>query len=573
MASYPNVNAAQQYAREVISGNIPACKYVRSACQRHFNDLEKSKNKDWPYRFDRDKAERACRFIQLLPHTKGEWAKRKLKITLEPWQQFIFAMVFGWLKKRNKMRRFREAYTEVPRKNGKSLFAAGVGIYMFCADNEYGAEVYCGATTERQAWKVFEPALLMAQKLPNLRKKFSIKPWAKKMTRPDGSVFEPVIGDPGDGDSPSCALIDEYHEHKTDALLTTMTTGMGAREQPLAWIITTAGFSLECPCYEKRQQVVEMLDEIIPNEELFGIIYTLDEGDDWTQPEALAKANPNIGVSVKNDYLIAQQTLAINVPSQTNKIKTKHFNLWVSAKSAYYNLEKWKACADTSLKIEDFYGEDCDLGIDLASKLDLNCVCPVFKRVIDGRIHYFCVGAQFWVPEDTVFSPDPALKRTSERYQKFVNMKKLIATDGAEVDNRQIFEHIVTLNSTVKVQSCPIDPHGATSISHLLADEGLSPITIIQNYTNMSSPMKELEAAIASGRFHHDGNPILTWCISNVVGKTIPGSDDVVRPTKEGAENKIDGAVSLIMGIGRAMLNDHGDFLSNLDPDEDLLML
>ncbi|AOR64855.1 terminase large subunit [Pectobacterium wasabiae] len=573
MASYPNVNAAQQYAREVISGKIPACKYVIAACQRHFNDIEKAKNKNWPYRFDRDKAERACRFIQCLPHTSGKWAKQKLKITLEPWQQFIFCMVFGWVKKKNKMRRFREAYTEVPRKNGKSLFAAGVGTFMFCADDEYGAEVYCGATTERQAWKVFRPALLMAQKLPNLRKRFQIKPWAKKMTRPDGSVFEPIIGDPGDGDSPSCALIDEYHEHATDTQYTTMTTGMGARTQPLAWIITTAGFSLECPCYEKRRQVAEMLDDVIPNEELFGIIYTLDDGDDWTKPEALAKANPNMGISVEEDYLLAQQRLAIDVPSQTNKIKTKHFNLWVSAKSAYFNLEKWKACADTSLKISDFYGEESHLGIDLASKLDLNCVCPVFTREIEGRTHYFCVGAQFWVPEDTVFSPDPKLKRTSDRYQKFVNMGKLISTDGAEVDNRQIFEHIVSMNETVKVMSTPIDPHGATSLSHSLADEGLGPITIIQNYTNMSSPMKELEAAIASGRFHHDGNPVMTWCISNVVGKTIPGSDDVVRPTKEGDENKIDGAVALIMAIGRAMLNEPKDFLSTLDPDEDLLML
>jgi phage terminase large subunit-like protein len=573
MASYPNVNAAQQYAREVISGKIPACRFVIAACQRHFDDLEKSKDKNWAYRFDKDKAERACRFIQKLPHTSGRWARAKLRINLEPWQQFIFCMVFGWLKKKNKMRRFREAYTEVPRKNGKSLFAAGVGTYMFCADDEFGAEVYCGATTERQAWKVFKPALMMAQKLPDLRKRFQIKPWAKKLTRPDGSVFEPIIGDPGDGDSPSCALIDEYHEHLTDALYTTMTTGMGARAQPLAWIITTSGFNLESPCYDKRKQVVEMLDGILPNDELFGIIYTLDDDDDWTKPEAIIKSNPNVGVSVEYDYLLAQQRLGIDVPSQTNKIKTKHFNLWVSAKSAYYNLEKWKASADTSLSFDQFSGEECYLGIDLASKLDLNCVCPLFMREIDGKKHYYCVGATFWVPEDTVFSSDPEIKRTVDRYQKFVNMGHLIATDGAEVDYRYIFEHIVGLNSVVKVISCPIDPHGATSISHSLADEGLTPITITQNYTNMSDPMRELEAAMAAGRFHHDGNPVMTWCINNVVGKYVPGSDDIVRPTKEGAENKIDGAVALMMAIGRAMLNEPKDFLSSMDPDEELLIL
>ncbi|AKJ41545.1 terminase large subunit [Pragia fontium] len=572
MASYPNVNAAQQYAREVISGKIPACKYVKLACQRHFDDLEKSKIKDWPYKFDKDKAERVCRFVQLLPHTKGEWARRKLRLKLEPWQCFVFAVVFGWVKKKNNKRRFREAYEEVPRKNGKSLKVAGVGNYMFCADGEYGAEVYCGATTEKQAWKVFQPALLMAEKLPNLRKKFQIKPWAKKMTRPDGSVFEPVIGDPGDGDSPSCSIIDEYHEHATDAMYTTMTTGMGSREQPLTFIITTAGFDIESPCYEKRREVIEMLEGIIPNEELFGIIYTIDEGDDWTDPQSLFKANPNIGVSLEVDYLLAQQRLAINVPSQTNKIKTKHFNIWVSGKSTYFNLEKWKACGDPTLKLQDFYGEECWPGIDLASKLDLNCVCPVFKKVIKGRTHYFCVSPMFWVPEDTVFSPDPTIKRTVERYQKFVNTGHLIATDGAEVDNRIILEAIINLNNTVKIRDSAIDPHGATSLSHSLADEDLNPVIISQNYTNMSSPMKELEAAIASGRFHHDGNPLMTWCISNIIGKYVPGSDDIVRPTKENKESKIDGGISLIMGIGRAMVNEPTDVLSTLT-DDDLIFL
>src|SRR5476651_2191756 len=262
MATYPNVNAANQYARDVVSGKIPACSYVKAACQRHIDDLIESKSASYLYRFDKDKGERACKFIGLMPHTKGEWARKKLKIKLEPWQQFIFAVGFGWIDKKTKRRRFTEIYVEVPRKNGKSLIAAGVGNYMFCADGEFGAEVYCGAVTEKQARKVFQPALLMVQKLPALRKKFSIKPWAKKMTRPDGSVFEPVIGDPGDGDSPSCAIIDEYHEHITDALYTTMTTGMGSRDQPMTLIITTAGFDMQSPCYEKRTQIVEILDKV-----------------------------------------------------------------------------------------------------------------------------------------------------------------------------------------------------------------------------------------------------------------------------------------------------------------------
>ncbi|MEX3050747.1 terminase large subunit domain-containing protein [Klebsiella variicola] len=225
MATYPNVNAANQYARDIVGGKILACQLTILACQRHLDDLERAKDPHWPYRFDKNKAERFLRFAQKMPHTSGEWARRKLRIEFEAWQKFALGVPFGWVHKKTGLRRFSEIYIEVPRKNGKSAIAAAVGNYMFCADGEHGAEVYCGATTEKQAWKVFSPALQMVKKLPALRQKFSIKPWAKKMTRPDGSVFAPVIGDPGDGDSPSCAIIDEYHEHTTDALYTTMTTG------------------------------------------------------------------------------------------------------------------------------------------------------------------------------------------------------------------------------------------------------------------------------------------------------------------------------------------------------------
>ncbi|HGJ5869477.1 terminase large subunit [Arsenophonus nasoniae] len=576
MAAYPNVNLANQYARDVISGKILACQYVKQSCQRHLDDIEKIKDPNWPYRFDKNKAERFCRFAQLLPHTKGEWVRRRLKIKLEPWQIFIFCVIFGWVKKRDGFRRFTEAYIEVPRKNGKSLIAAAVGHYMFCADNEFGAEVYCGATTEKQAWKVFEPALMIAKKLPSLRSKFQIKLWAQKMTRFDGAVFAPIIGDPGDGDSPSCAIIDEYHEHITDALYTTMTTGMGAREQPLTLIITTSGFDIKSPCYDKRIQIVEILTGIRTggaSEQIFGIIYTLDEDDDWRQPESIIKANPNYGISVKAEYLIAKQELGINTPSQTNKIKTKHFNLWVSAKSAYYNMQHWRKAEDKQLTLADFYGQPCYLGIDLATKLDLNCVAPIFIRDIEGKRHYYCVAPFFWVPEETVYSNDSDKLRTAERYQSFVNQKVLIPTDGAEVDYRIIEETILKLRNHFDIVSCAIDPAGATAMSHRLQDEGLSPISVIQNYTNFSDPMREIEAALVAGRFHHDGNPIMSWCFQNVVAKTYPGSDDVVRPIKEGKENKIDGAIATMMAVGRAMLYEPLNFLSTIDPNEDLLIL
>lgn len=548
----PNVDKAMAWARSVLKGKVSACRFIHLAIQRHFDDVAESRGKGFPYKFDAAQAEKKLRLVQLMPHTKGEWAFKRQLITLEPWQLFGMACTFGWLRKKDGYRRFRESYWEVPRKNGKSVIAAGVGISMFVADNEFGAEVYSGATTEKQAWEVFRPARLMVKRSPMLIEAAGIEVNASNMNVPaQGSRFEPLIGNPGDGASPSCAIIDEFHEHDTSAQYDTMLTGMGARRQPLMFIITTAGANIEGPCYDKRRQAIEMLDGSVPDPELFAWIWTLDEGDDWTDPRNLAKANPCIGVSVYQEYLESQLARAIRSARFTNTFKTKHLNLWVSAKAGFFNVENWKACEDKSLTLEQFEGQECILGFDLARKLDMNSMARLFWRVIDGRIHYYSVAPKFWVPEDTAFNDDN--KRMAERFQTWINTGHLQVTPGAEIDYREILEEAKEANLAAPVLESPIDPHGATNLSHQLDDEGLTPVTTVQNYTNMSDPMKEVEAAIESGRFHHDGNPIMTWCITNVIGKTLPGNDDVVRPIKQGNDNKIDGAVALIMTVGRAM--------------------
>ncbi|SPB16516.1 phage terminase [Caballeronia novacaledonica] len=550
--TYSRVEQALQFARDVVRGKRPACRYIQLACQRHLDDLAASRKKNYKWKFDPVAAEKKLALIELMPHTKGEWAFKRQLVTLEPWQKFGLMCTFGWVNNRTSKRRFRESYWEVPRKNGKSVIAAGVGIGMFVLDDEFGAEVYSGATTEKQAWEVFRPARLMVKRSPLLIEAAGIEVNASNMNKPeDGSRFEPLIGNPGDGASPSCAIVDEYHEHDSSALYETMLTGMGARRQPLMFIITTAGANIEGPCYDKRRQVIEMLEGTVPDDELFGWIWTIDEGDDWTDPRVLAKANPNIGISVYQEYLESQQQRAIKSARFTNTFKTKHLNVWTSAKAGFFNLEDWKNCADETLTLEQFEGQSCTLAFDLARKLDMNSMARLFWRDIDDKRHYYSIAPRFWVPEDTVNNSEN--RRMAERFQAWVNSGHLRATDGAEIDYREILEEAKDANKLSPVDESPIDPHGATNLSHQLDDEGLTPVTIVQNYTNMSDPMKELEAAIMSGRFHHDGNPIMTWCISNVVGKHLPGNDDVVRPIKQGDDNKIDGAVTLIMAIGRIL--------------------
>ena len=563
----PNVDKAMAWARSVLRGRVPACRFIHLAIQRHFDEIADSRAKAFPYKFDAVKAEKKLRLIQLLPHTKGEWAFKRQLITLEPWQLFGMACTFGWVRKKDGFRRFRESYWEVPRKNGKSVVAAGVGISMFVADSEFGAEVYSGATTEKQAWEVFRPARLMVKRSPMLIEAAGIEVNASNMNVPaEGSRFEPLIGNPGDGASPSCAIIDEFHEHDSSGQYDTMLTGMGARRQPLMFIITTAGANIEGPCYDKRRQAIEMLDGAVPDPELFAWIWTLDDDDDWTDPKNLAKANPNIGVSVFQEYLESQLARALRSARFTNTFKTKHLNRWVSAKTGFFNVENWKACEDKTLTLEQFEGQECILSFDLARKLDMNSMARLFWRVIDGRTHYYSVAPAFWVPEDTAFDEDN--KRMAERFQAWINTGHLQVTPGAEIDYREILEDAKEANTVSPVRESPIDPHGATNLSHQLDDEGLTPVTTVQNFTNMSDPMKELEAAIQSGRFHHDGNPIMTWCIANVIGKNLPGNDDIVRPIKQGNDNKIDGAVALIMAVGRAMpaAAEHGSidsFLNN----------
>ena len=424
---------------------------------------------------------------------------------------------------------------------------------MLCADGEHGAEVYCGAGSEKQAWKVFEPAKLIVDKLSNLRKAFKMKSWAKKLSLSDGSIFEPVIGNPGDGDNPHCAIVDEYHEHKTSDLYDTFLTGMGARKQPLMWVITTAGFNIGGPCYQMRERATEMLDGVSgdADEGLFAIIYGIDPEDDWKSEDALYKANPNLGVSVSYEFVKQQQDIAISFANKRTAFLTKYLNKWVSAKEAYFDFEKWKACEDKTLRLEEFEGESCYLAFDLAQKLDLNAMARIFVREIEGKRHYYSVAPKFFAPYDSIYEPESKL--VGDRYKRFLDQGALSATDGCETDYRYILDEAKQAADFNPVTESPIDPHGATNLSHQLDDEGLEPVTITQNYTNFSDPMKELEAAILSGRMHHDGNPIMSWCIANVLGKHLPGSDDVVRPIKQKNENKIDGAVALMMAIGRAM--------------------
>ena len=544
---------AYQYANDVVTGRILACKWVRLACERHLSDLQRARSNDFPYRFDPAKAGRVCRFLEQLPHTKGDWALsidgRDNRIRLEPWQCFIYSSVFGWVHKETGLRRFRIAYICVPRKNGKSIIAAGTGLYMFASDGEMGAEIYAGATCQRQAWEVFRPAKQMVERTPRLKEVFGIHIGARNLAILDnGSRFEPVVGKPGDGASPSCAIVDEYHEHRTDELVDTMRTGMGARKQPLLWIITTAGSNIAGPCHDLQREVEKVLEQSITREELFGIVYTIDEAeDDWTSEIALRKANPNFGVSVFEDFLLTEQAAAIQNSRKQNIFKTKHLNIWCGADVAWMNMQKWQALKDPSLSIEDFRGEPVWIGCDLAATVDITAAVQVFKRVIDEKEHYYVFG-RYYLPRERAEDPD------YQHYQQWLHDGRLIGTEGPIVDLELFREDLLADAERFQLQQIAFDQWNAlqmqVEIQKALGED--KAVNVPMKTQFLSYPMKQLESLVLDGRIHHDGNPVLTWMMSNVVAHT--DRNDNIFPNKENRANKIDGAVALIMALSRAIV-------------------
>jgi phage terminase large subunit-like protein len=540
-----HVATAHAYARQVIAGEIPACKWVRLACQRHERDMERAQG-DWPYRFDEKRAENVCEFFSYLPHTKGKWSRRDPlnpmadRIKLEPWQVFILCSIFGWVDKETGHRRFRRASIYVPRKNGKSIFAAGIGWYMFAYDSEPGAEVYCGATTEKQAYEVFKPARQMAIKVPELAEGAGVTVNVSSLViEGDGAKFEPVIGKPGDGASPHCAICDEYHEHPTSDLYDTMRTGMGAREQPLLLVISTAGDNLAGPCRDDWKACEQLLEGVFEDDALFAIIFTIDDESEWCIEAGLAKANPNWGVSVITKNILADMQEAIRDAKKQAEFKTKHLNLWVSAKNAFFNVEQWQRLRDAEISLDAMQGNRCVISADGALKHDIFAVVAAFDHA--GKTALF---GRYYVPEETANLPQNA------HYKKWAAEGKLVIHDGAIVNFRDIAEDIWQMYSKFGATEFVYDPAKIQLMANDLCGRG---VLCVDAYTGngvkMPEWLMEFDGAYRAGNIVHNGDPVLTWAISNCVSK--PGKRGTMFLTKDGNSKKIDPAIAALMAFGR----------------------
>ena len=532
-----------QYVGDVLSGDVPACHWVRCACERNRRDLETGEERGlW---FDEEKARTAITFFRLLKHSKGEWAGRTLE--LEPWQQFAVAMLMGW-RREDGTRRFRTSYLEVARKNGKTTLAAGLGLYLMLADGEPGAEVYSVATKRDQARLSHGEATRMAKSSPAIRRMVNV--YRDNIHIVDtASKFEPLGADADtmDGLNVHAALVDEVHAHKTRAVWDVIETATGARRQPLMFAITTAGYDRQSLCWKLHEYTEKVLDGVIEDDSWFGMIYTLDGDDEWDDESAWVKANPNLAVSKKLDDMRRKAGRAKEMPASLNAFQRLELDIWTQAETKWIPLEHWQACG-AAVDPEGLRGRICYGGLDLSTNTDVSAFVMVFPPQQEGDAYQ--VIPRFWIPEEAMIERS---RRDRVPYDVWVRQGLITATPGNVIDYAWILHQIDQDAQAYDIVEIAFDRWGATKIQTELMERGGQDwlVQFGQGYVSMSPAMRELERLILEHKLAHGSNPVLTWMANNLVVRTDPAGN--IKPDKEKSTEKIDGMVALVMALDRAL--------------------
>jgi phage terminase large subunit-like protein len=546
------------YARRVVAGEIPAGKYHRLACARHVRDRAREGTRRFPYRFDAAKADRFFRFAGHLKHYKGEWGPRPghvaQSIVLEPHQQFRRGSVFGWVHMTTGLRRFRTAYDEVPRKNGKTLELAVMAVYVTFYDGEPGAEGYCLATKRGQAMLVFKDAKKLVKESGLKR---HIKIMARNLHRVDTeSKLEPLGANPEDGLNPHFIAVDELHKWKSRDLLDVMETATGARRQPLTAQITTAGDDIVSVCGDQHHYACQILEQVVVDETFFAFIAHADLEDDWLDERTWAKANPNYGVSVKVDDLRAKATKATNMPGAAAAFKQDHLNLWVNTDAPWLSIDGWRTGQSKWLP-EELRGELCYAGIDLSSKIDLASLVLAFPPTAT-RPH--------WRYLVRCFTPADTLKDRAHRdrapYLEWADTlipgtpwAILTTNPGNRLDQDVIRAAVNDAKALFgfDIRQVGFDPWNAGTLEQDLTEDGFQVIEIPQTLAHMSAPSKEFEADVLDGIADAGGNPLMAVAVSNVV--VYRDGKDNIYPQKKKSRGRIDPVIAALIARKLAALD------------------
>jgi len=550
------------YIKKVQAGIVPVCDYVRMAVSRQLHDLKRQRTKGFPFYFDEHEAERWTSFIACLRHTSGEWKGQHFNI--QDFQAFRWACLFGWQRTDGKGRRFRRAFVEVARKQGKTEEAAAIMLGGMVIDGEQTAQIYSAATTRHQAKIVYNAAKMMGRSLRQDSEYMAdgLKVMQHRVLwNPTDSYMEALSAEAGtlDGLSPHVAVIDEFHAHPSNEVLKVIETGMGARSQPLTYIITTSGFNFESPWYHLRQNCIDILRGIKTDETFFGVIYTLDDKDDWNDRSTWIKSNPQIGITPTWEFMESEYTKAINEGGRSEvEFKTKNLNMPVGVSEVWIPDEIWQSCPN-EINESELLGCECYAGIDFASVSDFTAMTLLFPPTEAGQP--YTILPFFWIPEEV-------LKIRSRDLPDIVRWQQhglVNVTPGNVTDYDYLAAEVARLRTMYDIRAIGYDPHNAWQTIAKLEADGLPMDKFSQGIMNMSPPSKEFERIVRNGMLNHGGNPVLRWMLQNCVPYYDANENLKIRKMKETRGAKIDGIVSTVIALGEYLKNPVDDVYSQTD--------
>lgn len=544
-------------AGEVVTGSL-----ARKACERHLNDLETGHLRGLVWSVEA--AMRPIKFAkEFCVHAEGEDFAGQ-PVELEPWEVFVVGSLFGWLKRNKKgrmVRRFRKALVAIARKNGKSTLGAVIALYLLIADKEPAAQVYSAATKMQQAMIVWKAAKRMVQASPELRAWIELRRNRMFIPTTDDSLdvkcadseFLPIGRDRDrqDGFNPSAAVVDEIHAHPDSGVYDVLSSGMGARSQPLIVALTTAGFNAEGFGAKEWEYVVSILQGTVQDDAYFGVIYALDEGDDPFDEAVWIKANPNLEVSCSLDYLRTEANSAKQAPHKRNSFLCKNLNLWVSAIDAWMPLDIWDASAGPKKRpdelLQELSGRPCFMGYDLSSRRDMSAVVLVFLPTADDPVYR--VVPLYWMPEEELEQRE---RDDKIPYRSWVDQGYMNLCPGPTIDQELIEETILDLAQQFNVIEVAYDPYNAWRTAKRLSQAGLTMVSVRQYWSTLSEPMKELGQLVYDKLFDHAGNPVMRWNIQNTRAKQ--DDNENIRPIKpKDRRKRIDGVAATITAMARVM--------------------
>jgi phage terminase large subunit-like protein len=535
-----------RYAEAVVGGRVPAGKYHRLACARHLADRKREGSRGFPYIFAVEYAERFFRFAHRLRHYKGKWAGQYIVLT--PVQKFRLGSIFGWVHRDTGLRRIRTSYNELPRKQGKSLEASLVAVYVVFFDGEAGAEGYCIATKRDQSKIVFADATHLVE-FSGLKR--YIRVLSNNLSRTaTASKLEPLGADHDstDGLNPSLIITDELHAMKDRGLLDVVETATGSRDQPLHYQITTAGNNPVSPCGDQHDYACKILDGILDDETFFAFIAHADEGDDPFAVATWKKANPHYGGSVNPADLKALATKARHMPTALAAFQQKRLNIWVNAWQPALSMDAYRK-GQTSWSPDELLHEPCWVGVDLSNKLDLCALVFVFPPTV-GRPSWRIL-RWVWTPEETLMV---RAHRDRAPYDVWVKQGHLLTTPGPTINHEVIREVLAVQRERYDIQRIGFDPwHAHDTIRALIDEDGFDEqhvVEVPQTFAQLSGASNTLEGAVAEGHVDTGGCPLMKWSASNLVWQTDGKGNKV--PTKKKSRGRIDPWVAAIIGISLA---------------------